>query len=86
MLPMMHLLYIKCSVAIAGLNKLETQATNPDIAELDILYIKCSGAIAGLNKLEIQATNPDIAELANIFYTIFNLYYWGFVGLDSKSP
>ena len=29
-----YVLYIKCSVALAGLNKLETQSTNQDIAEL----------------------------------------------------
>ena len=29
-----NLLYIKCLVALAGLNNLETQDMNPDIAEL----------------------------------------------------
>ena len=29
-----NVLYIKYSVALAGLNKMETKSTNPDIAEL----------------------------------------------------
>ena len=52
----------------------------------DASCIKFSVAIAGLNRLEMQSTNQDIAELANVFYPMFNLNYWGIVGLDSTCP
>ena len=32
------LLYIKCPVTLAGLNKLATKSTNPDIAKLDTIF------------------------------------------------
>ena len=39
-------LYIKHSVAIAGLNKLETQATKPDFAELDNVFCGVVGLVS----------------------------------------
>ena len=69
-------LYIKHSVALTGLNKLETQSINPDIAELDNVFYNTFNlnkwGIAGMNftSPKIQYRNMQCAYLKIIISSL----------------
>ena len=59
--------YIKCSLTLAGLNKLETQSMNSDIEELANVFLTLWG-VAGLNSI---SPNTQCEDLQCVYFKIY---------------
>ena len=69
-----HVLYIKHSVALAGLNKFETLYTNPGFAEFaNILYTVFNSNKWGLAGLDSTSPNNQCQDLKCAYFKIYVL-------------